>query len=1126
MTRTTRSAAARSHLVRFLFGAMICVWLVGLASAASAAQSSLWLRDPAISPDGSRIAFRFEGQIWIAPTAGGSATPLTPSGFHAASPVWSPNGEMIAFASDRFGPTNIFVAPVRGGEAKRLTWYSLDEQPFSFAPDGKSVLFGSRRLGDATETFAFPNYSEHGEQLYEVPVAGGRDVLTLPNAALDARWDREKRRLLYTGPSIEQAFRQRQLSSAARQLWIYDAATGRHERLTSDAHESRNAVWSKSGDVFYLSEASGSLNVWRMTLADRKAVQITFFTRDPVRSLSISDNDDLAFSRGGDLYKIPSGATAPQRIDVDLLHVDFTGDRPIRTSRIDDFVLSPNGREIALVSRGQIYVASMNGKYVKRITQGPGEQRTPSFSPDGRRLAYAAERDGHWSLYESRIALPDERNFCESTILEEKLLQAGDPDATLPTYSPDGKRIAYVANRESVRVLDLASQSEVEVLPKGRNYAFEDTWSWWLSWSPDSKWIALPVQPSGYIGNVAVAPADGSRPAVRVAPSGEDQWGGQWSADGGMLLWANDAAALHQAYAGDWTPEIEGVYASRAALDAFRAKLRELVVADVALASDTPERAAESSDEKAPAPAKTSRVKERQFTFESDGVEDRKVTLSQGPAHLAYYGLLADGVSVLQVDWSLNAEGNGFTATGTKRDLRQGQRKTLFSGLAFQITGISPDLAPSPVRISRDQKKLYFLSRANDTMATEGVMEVDVAKGTNRLIKISMDASRDDAETRKAAFAQFWTLTKKRFFDLDMNGVDWDAVRGKYESFLPSVADSGDLAELLSEMEGELNASHTGSWFRSPPPLGERTASLGLYYDERYPGPGMKVAAVIAGGPFDAADTALRPGDLLRQIDGEDIPDEGGVRRILTGRANQLVAVTAEHPDGSRFTEKRAPVTLAREWQLALQRWKKRKRDETLAKSCGHLGYVHLAAMDARSYRDTFSEIFGRFGDADGLVVDIRYNSGGNLHNHLLTLLSGAAYLTFSPPRGGPDQIEPRDRWTKPSVVIMNAASYSDGSIFPHVYRDLKLGPLVGDPVAGTGTATWWAESNLIPGLYYGMPQVPALELGGKRFENDEIAPDIAVASDPTAWDKGEDPQLDAAIKALMPKAAPCPEAR
>jgi tricorn protease len=355
--------------------------------------------------------------------------------------------------------------------------------------------------------------------------------------------------------------------------------------------------------------------------------------------------------------------------------------------------------------------------------------------------------------------------------------------------------------------------------------------------------------------------------------------------------------------------------------------------------------------------------------------------------------------------------------------------------------------------------------------------------------------------------------------------VDWDAARAKYESFLPSIADASDLAELLSEMSGELGASHTGSFFRSSVPVAERTASLGLYYDERYPGPGMKVAAVLAGGPFDTADSVLRPGDVLRRIDGEDIPDDGGIRRALSGHANQLVAVTAEHPDGSLFTEKHVPVTLAREFQLARLRWMKRKRDETLAKSCGHVGYVYVEAMDARSYRDVFSDIFGRFGNADGLVVDIRYNGGGNLHNHLLTLLSGKAYLTWAPPRSGPDQDEPRDRWTKPSAVIMNAASYSDASVFPHAYHDLKLGPLVGDPVAGTGTAVWWVESNLIPGLVYGLPQLPLRELGGRRFENAEIAADIPVLSDPTAWDKGEDPQLDAAIKALTPKGVACPAA-
>ena len=294
-------------------------------------------------------------------------------------------------------------------------------------------------------------------------------------------------------------------------------------------------------------------------------------------------------------------------------------------------------------------------------------------------------------------------------------------------------------------------------------------------------------------------------------------------------------------------------------------------------------------------------------------------------------------------------------------------------------------------------------------------------------------------------------------------------------------------------------------------------ASLGLYYDERYRGPGMKVTELMAEGPFDSGDSELKIGDVIREIDGAPIPDEGGVRRLLRGRAGELLAVTAEHADGKRFTEKRVPVTLSREKELATKRWVKRKREYVVAKSCGRLGYVYVAGMNAQSYRSAFSEIFGRFQRAEGLIVDVRFNGGGNLHNQLLTLLSGKTYLSFMPLRGGPSQEEPRDRWTRPSAVIMNAASYSDASIFPQAYHDLKLGPLVGDPVAGTGTAVWWVDSNIIPGLTYGLPQLPYRRLDGSLIENREIAPDIPVLSDPTAWSKGADPQLDAAIQALTP---------
>ena len=572
------------------FGLLLTLLLALLASASLspswAADRALWLREPAISPDGTKIAFRFEGQIWIVPATGGDARALTPAGFHASSPVWSPDGRTIAFACDRFGAMNIFSVPAEGGDAKRLTFYAVDERPSSFTPDGKAVLFSSKRLGDAVETFAIPYAYEQGNQLYEVPIAGGRETMVLPNAAFDARFDPQGKELLYTGPSIEQPFRKGQVSSAARQVWVYDIASGVHRRLVNDVHESRDAVWAPSGDIYYLGEASGSLNVWRASPKGQPPVQITRFAGDPVRSLSISQSGDLAFSFGGEIYRLRAGAEEPERIDVNVLLTAFPGETAGRSSSFTDFVPSPTGKEIALVAQGDIFVASMNGKYVKRITRTPGEERNPTFSPDGRRLAYAAERDGHWSLYEASLADPDETTFSEATKVEERLLKVGDEDAMWPEYAPDGKHIAYVTNREAVRVLDPVSKADIEVLPRGQYYSYGD-WSWWLCWSPDSKWIALPIQPSQELSNIAVVAADGSRPAIRVAPSGEYQDAADWSQDGGLLVFAANAEGLRSVLGGTSSADIQAVFASRKARDEFERKLRIPVYGDMPPPTET-----------------------------------------------------------------------------------------------------------------------------------------------------------------------------------------------------------------------------------------------------------------------------------------------------------------------------------------------------------------------------------------------------------------------------------------------------------------------------------------------------------------------------------------------------------
>jgi tricorn protease len=220
-------------------------------------------------------------------------------------------------------------------------------------------------------------------------------------------------------------------------------------------------------------------------------------------------------------------------------------------------------------------------------------------------------------------------------------------------------------------------------------------------------------------------------------------------------------------------------------------------------------------------------------------------------------------------------------------------------------------------------------------------------------------------------------------------------------------------------------------------------------------------------------------------------------------------------PDGTERRERRVPVSLERERDLAFERWRRRRRDAVAARSCGRLGYVHVRAMNAASFRTTFAEVFGRFARAEGLVVDVRFNGGGNLHNQLLTMLSGRPYLTFAP-RSGPVQSDPRDRWSRPSAVLMNGASYSDASIFPQGYHDLGIGPLVGEPVAGTGTFVWWVASATVPRLTYGLPQVAIHRTDGTRLENTDVLPDLAVPPDPAAWADGRDPQLDAAVDRLL----------
>ena len=384
-------------------------------------------------------------------------------------------------------------------------------------------------------------------------------------------------------------------------------------------------------------------------------------------------------------------------------------------------------------------------------------------------------------------------------------------------------------------------------------------------------------------------------------------------------------------------------------------------------------------------------------------------------------------------------------------------------------------------------------------------------------VAFSAQMNLNRAAERAYIFEHVWRQTLEKFYRQDMHGVDWAYYKQEYARFLPCITDNWDFAEMLSEMVGELDASHTGSIYRPRLTGADATAALGVFYSPDYTGAGLKVDEIIEGGPLTIAKSKIKPGMIIEKINGVAIAPGAEFDSLLNHVAGKPTLLSVLDPaQNQRFEETVKPISLAAENELLYKRWVKANREEVDRLSGGKLGYVHVRSMDDPSYRDTFSEILGRESGKEAVIVDTRFNGGGNLHDELATLLDGKAYLQFLP-RGQSLGWEPSQKWTKPSVVLISESNYSDAHLFPWVYRHLGIGKLIGMPVAGTGTAVWW-EIQQDDTLVYGIPMVGFRDQQGQFMEKALIEPDVRVSNDPAKVARGEDEQLEKAVEVLLGK--------
>ncbi len=1055
------------------------------AVSAHAQETPMWLRKCAISPDGARVAFSYKGDIYVADSKGGDAVQITTNEAYDSDPMWTRDGEGIVFSSWREGSKDIFLTRASGGAPKRLTDIPGAETPLCVLPDGR-VLF-SASLQDDASYGGFPG----SPQLYAVGQDGGRPQIVTSLTLSSVSVSKDGLVLYEDYKGYEDPLRKHHTSSVTRDVWLYRGASlsgdfkigpdGTFTKLTSYAGEDRNPVFAADGDTYYyLSEEHGkTINLFRSSISTPGvSAQLTYEDKNPVRNISVADNGDILYSCNGELYIINGNGGQPRKLDLTVTRDETErGMTKLSVSGgATSMAVSPNGKELAIVVRGDVYVTSEEYGTTRRITNTPVQERDLCFSKDGRALYYSSERDGNWGIYRTTLTDKKEKYFTYSTRMEESLFSDPGETSFQPKVSPDGKMVAYFRNRTEL-VVKPAGGGKTRSLLKDAIYSYRDG-DHDFEWSPDSRFILSDYQANGGWNNTDIALINVETGEVTdLTQSGYSDGAYRWALGGKAMTWETDKNGYRSH--GSWGAESD-IYIMFFDAEAM-SKFRRDKEGDAIEKMMKDEKQAKKEEKKDSA----DKEKPQKLNLDLEHRFDRIVRLTRSSALLGDHYLDNDGGKLYYI--APLESGRGLC----ELDIKEGSVKVLQKGVSGSITP------------SKDGKSIYVFSGS-------GIKKIPLSGGQPKQITFSGVFEYRPAEERQYIFEHVWKQVEDKFYDPGLHGVDWAYCRDNYRSFLPYIDNNFDFQDLLSEMLGELNGSHTGArYYRRG---GETLGRLGVLLDLDYAGDGLKIKEILADGPLYMADAGVKEGAVITAIDGEEIKAGESWYRLLAGKSGKKVILSVK--DGGKARDIIVTPSSS-DRQLLYKRWVRQREKMVEELSGGRVGYVHVEGMNSQSFREVYSKALGKYRTCDALIVDTRHNGGGWLHDDLATFLGGKAYIEFRP-RGQYIGTEPYSKWTKPSCVLMGEDNYSDACGFPYTYKTLGLGKLVGAPVPGTMTAVWW-EYQIDPTIVFGIPEVGSYGLKEKTYiENWQVEPDILVYNTPSDELSGKDPQLEAAVREML----------
>lgn len=1060
------------------------LWLTHLVGA----QSPL-INYPSLSPDGNKIAFNYQGDIWVSSANGSQVHRVTVHEAYDTKPRWTADGKNIVFQSNRYGNNDIYVMPSTGGTPKRLTYHSANDI-LTDVTDGGEVFFQSKR-----------GYSqiEREHEIQSVSIKGGTPSRRMDAMGFDAVVSPDNKLIAFVRGTCR-IEREAYQGSANRDIWIFNVENNTYHQITDFQGNDYAPHWKGNNELYYVSAESGRYNIQKVAIDSTgkrsgSAQQVTNFENMGVFSYAISRNGSkLVLTQGDQTFLMNTSDHQLKSLTLNIGTDDLFDrvERKTYSGEVREVAASPNDKLVAMVIRGEIFVKE-NDKDNSRsvnVSNSPYRDRMITWLSN-EKLIFVSDREGQQDLYLVRSSDSNEKSLFKS--LKRQIIKLTNTKAseTDPVVSPDGKKIAFIRDRGKLIVADISGTGVL-----ANEKVLLDGWDEpsGLAWSPDSQWLSYSKSDLFFNEEVYIQKVNASSDPVNISMHPKGDRSPVWSKDGSKIGFSSNRNNSDYDVWFTWL-RVEDWQKTKEDWDNEK--------------KDSDKSKSDAKDKKSNGEADKT---EKPLKIDLEDIHLRQVQVTNYSGGEFIQGFSKDGKTIFYstgngTRYNFKTDADLFKIKWNRKD-----KKALTKGNA----------APRSVFVGKGAKNIYYTSKGK--LKKVGTKD---AKVVSLPLKASMNIDYD-AESDQI-FEEAWIAIRDGFYDPNHHGRDWNALKEQYKPLAMKASTRSDFKSMFNRMLGQINASHMGM-YRGEERADlqkETTGLLGVQVQPVSSG-SVQVTDVIYGMPGHREASKLNTGDLILSVNGHSIGKEDNFFSYLSNTSNEQLYLSVKNEAGATREVIIRPKSSSRKENYL--DWVKEKKRLTKEYSNGRLGYIHIQGMNWTSFEEFERELTAEGMGKDGVVIDVRFNGGGWTTDYLMAVLTVRQHA-YTIPRGASADLKaehqkfnqyypyserlPLAALNKPSIALCNSTSYSNAEIFSHAYKNLGLGTLVGQPTFGAVIST--GGNGLIDGSYVRMPfRGWFVKATGDNMDFVPAVPDIILANDPDGKAKGQDKQLKRAVDELL----------